>query len=119
MADQIFALQRDVDMIATQVNHLTQALSDLDLVLKRTDDLCLEQKFQSVQMNRMDDTLRTELPAINKRLYLIEKQLEVTHDDIKRLKSRVKLMETRLNRMEKLLLLICQKLDINPNALPR
>lgn len=89
MTGQLYALQRDLDMIAAQVNNLTKVLSDMDLILKRTEDAELEQKFQAAQMRRIED-----------RLDKVEQRLDK--------------VEQRLDRIEKLLLLVCQKLGINP-----
>ncbi|GEM_PF-4423765 len=58
MAKELYALQRDLDMVALQVNELTKALSNLDEILHRVINMELEQKFQAAQMRRMEDEIR-------------------------------------------------------------
>ena len=54
MAEQLYALQRDVDMIAAQVQNLTVALNKLDWIAQSLKRMEEELTCQGEQMSRME-----------------------------------------------------------------
>lgn len=82
-------------MLTKDVALLKDNYSAIDHIAKRFDDLWHEQTMQAQQMGRIEKQLREELPEM---------------------KTRLDNMEIRLDRMEKILLLICKKLGINPGS---
>ena len=78
-------------MVTLDVKELKKVYTPIDHIAKRFDDLWHEQKIQAGQMRE-----------IEKRLNKLEQRLDK--------------IEARLDNMEKLLLLICKKLEINPTV---
>ena len=96
MAEQLYALQRDLNMITEDVNQLKKSYGLLDYIAKVVHDSELEQLAQAAQMRR------------------IEVRIDKTEARLDRVEARLDKMEVRLDKIERLLLLICNKLDINP-----
>lgn len=57
MAEQLYALQRDLDMITDDVQNLKRSYNTVDRIGKRFDDLWLEQLAQSAGMRRLEERL--------------------------------------------------------------
>lgn len=73
MADQLYALQRDLDMIIEEVQNLKRTYNAVDKIAKQFDDLWQEQLAQGAQMRRIEE----RLDSIDKILGLICNKLGV------------------------------------------
>lgn len=73
MPKELYALQRDLDMIAVQVNNLTNALTTLDWIAQKVKKLEEELTCQGEQMRRMEERMR----AIESQLALIIRHLKI------------------------------------------
>jgi hypothetical protein len=94
MADQIFALQRDLDMVTEDVLNLKRSFGLLDYMAKVANDCQLEQLAQGAQMRRIE----AKLDGYDARFISVE--------------SRLNSLEAGFEKMEKTLQLIVKHLGI-------
>lgn len=73
MAEQLFALKRDLDMVIEDVKFLKKSYDLLDYIAKVVHDSELEQLAQAAQMRRIEK----RLDVIEKTLQLIVKHLGI------------------------------------------
>lgn len=71
MREPIYALQRDVDMIAMQVQNLTRALTTLDWMAQKMKKLDEEQTCQGEQMRRMEEDVRVLKQGMEKIMHIL------------------------------------------------
>ena len=100
MAEPLYALQRDLDMITDKVYNMERSYNLLDYIAKVVHDCELEQLAQAAQMRRIDQ-----------RLAAIEGKL----DDLGDFKQRMEAVEKRLSVIEIHLRLITKHLGIQPD----
>lgn len=99
MAKQLYALQIDLDMVTQQISELRISHDKLDYIAKVVHDSELEQLCQAAQMRRMDDKF-------------LDIQLKLNNFD-----GRLTNLEARMDKMERILMAICKKLEIDTTNL--
>lgn len=105
MAERLYALQRDVDMIAIQVQTISKSLSDLDFLVHTIKKLEVEVMCIGAQMRRVEERLlkleeRVSILGIRmdkfeKRLSNIELKLDEWAPKINKIDS----LDEKLNKL--------------------
>lgn len=99
MAEVLYALKRDLDMVTDDVQNLKRSYNLLDYIAKVVRDCQLEQMAQAAQMRRIEE-----------RMGRIEERMG-------RIEERMDRIEERMEKIEKTLLLIVRHLERIDNHL--
>ncbi len=94
MANSLYALQTDLDMITEKIQFLYTGFNTLDWMAQHVKRLDEEMTCQGEQMRR------------------IEGRMDKIEERMAKMEANMNRMEGRMDKMEKLLLLICKKLEI-------
>lgn len=101
MAEQLFALKRDLDMVTQDVQILKNSYDSIDYIAGKFKDLWDEQTCQSAQMDRMAEDIKKitiRLNEVDGRLDRIEGDIKGLKSDMAELKSDMKFIKARLSK---------------------
>lgn len=110
MAEPVYALKRDLDMITLEVENLKNSYDLLDYIAQAVRDVQIEQIVQSERMRRMEE----RLDRVEERLDRVEERLDRVEERLDKVEERLDKIEQRLDNIEKMLSLIVKHLGITP-----
>lgn len=122
MAEPLYALQRDLDMITDEVHNLNRSYNLLDYIAKVVRDCQIEQLAQAAQMRRMEGDiaglkgdvveLKQDMSSVKEILYLLTKNVDVLTKKVDVLTKNVDVLTKKFALFEKNLDHINRKLGI-------
>lgn len=110
MAEPLYALKRDLDMMTLEIENLKNSYNLLDYIVKAVRDVQIEQIVQSERIRRMEE----RLDRVEERLDRVEERLDRVEERLDRVEERLDRVEEKLDKIEKMLSLIIKHLGITP-----
>lgn len=108
MAEYLYALQRDLDMVTQDVLWLKKSYNMLDYIAKVVRDSKLEQLAQAAQMRRMEE----EMKIMREEMKIMKAEISEIKTELGQMKEEISQIKEEVSRIKDTLLLITKHLGI-------